>query len=92
MKSVHSRMIMAFAVMLALGISAFAQGAPSSTVLSQIAAIEQAKRNFSPAQKKMDSTLAFSSAALKSPALASSLGSSLSSVAKSSTGSGSIPR
>jgi hypothetical protein len=79
-------MIMAFAVMLALGISAFAQGAPSSTVLSQIAAIEQAKRNFSPAQKKMDSTLAFSSAALKSPALASSLGSSLSSVAKSSTG------
>jgi hypothetical protein len=60
----------------ALTVSAFAQ-APSKAVVSQIAAIQQIKQNFTPAQKKMDSALAFASIAQQSPAMVSSFSSAM---------------
>src|SRR5215469_289572 len=60
--------LMLAALLGALTVSAFAQ-APSKPVVSQIATIQQIKQNFTPAQKKMDSALAFASVGQKSPAM-----------------------
>jgi hypothetical protein len=62
----------AVAVILSLSLSAVAQSGPSAQVAAQIAAIMQVKRNLTPAQKKMDSGLAYASVGLKTPAATSS--------------------
>ena len=66
----------------ALTVSTFAQ-APSKAVVSQIAAIQQIKQNFTPAQKKMDSALAFASVAQGSPATVSAFSSAMPQLAMS---------
>lgn len=61
-----SRALAAMVVLLLFAVSAVAQ---SKSIAAQIAAIQQAKQNLTPAQKKMDSSLAFASAGQKSPAM-----------------------
>src|SRR5215475_11858018 len=69
----------------ALTVSAFAQG-PSKAVVSQIATIQQIKQNFTPAQKKMDSALAFASVGQKNPTLVSAFSGAMPHLAQSNTG------
>jgi hypothetical protein len=73
------------AVVAALGVSAFAQ-APSKGVSLQIAAIQQIKQNLTPAQRKMDSNLAFASAGQKSSAAATAMGNAMPRLATTTTG------
>lgn len=63
-------------VILSLSLSAFAQ-APSKAVVSQIAAVQQVKQNFTPAQRKMDSSLAFAVVGQKNPAAVSPFASAM---------------
>ncbi len=49
-------------------LSAFAQTLPRKSVMAQIASIQQVKQNLTPAQKKMDSSLAFAVVGQKNPA------------------------
>ncbi len=65
----------AIAVILSLSLSAVAQSGPSKVVSAQIAAIQQVKQNLTPAQKKMDSALAFAAVGQKNPAAVSSFSS-----------------
>src|SRR5215472_7463475 len=69
----------------ALTVSAFAQ-APSKAVVSQIATIQQIKQNFTPAQNKMDSALAFASVGQKSPAMVSAFSTAMPRLATTTTG------
>jgi hypothetical protein len=64
-------------VILSLSLSAFAQSGPSKGITSQIASIQQIKQNFTPAQKKMDSSLAFAAVGQKNPAAVSSFASAM---------------
>ena len=66
----------AVVVILSLSLSAFAQ-APSKAVVSQIAAVQQVKQNFTPAQRKMDSSLAFAVVGQKNPAAVSPFASAM---------------
>jgi len=76
----------AVAVILSLSLSAAAQSGPSAGVAAQIAAIQQVKRNLTPAQKKMDSGLAYASVGLKTPAATSSFAGLMPKVATTSNG------
>src|SRR5215831_13064840 len=68
-----------------LAVSAFAQ-APSKTVVSQIATIQQIKQNLTPTQRKMDSSLAFASVGQKDPAAALAMGNASPRLATTTTG------
>jgi hypothetical protein len=77
--------LMLAALLGALTVSAFAQ-APSKAVVSQIATIQQIKQNFTPAQKKMDSALAFASVGQKSPAMVGAFSTAMPRLATTTTG------
>lgn len=78
--------VAAVVVILSLSLSVFAQSAPSKAVVSQIASIQQVKQNFTPAQMKMDSRLAFATAGQKNPAAVSSFASAMPKMATTTTG------
>ena len=80
------RALTAIAMLLALAVPAFAQSGSSKAVVSQIAAIQQIKQNFTPAQKKMDSSLAFAAVGQKNPAAVSSFASAMPQLATTTTG------
>ena len=73
-------------VILSLSSSAFAQSGPSKGITSQVASIQQIKQNFTPAQKKMDSSLAFATVGQKNPAAVSSFASAMPQVSTTTTG------
>lgn len=81
-----TRSLIAIAIILALAVPALAQVAPGKAVMSQITAIQQIKQNLTPAQKKMDSSLAFAVVGQKSPAAVSSFATAMTPLAKSTTG------
>ncbi len=76
----------AVAVILSLSLSAVAQSGFSPAVSAQIAAIQQVKRNLTPAQKKMDSGLAFAAVGQKNPAATSSIAALMPKLATTSNG------
>jgi hypothetical protein len=80
------RALIAVAIVLVLAVPALAQVAPSKTVVSRIAAIQQVKQNLTPALKKMDSSLAFAAVGQKNPAAISSFSSALSPLSKAPSG------
>jgi len=84
--STRMRALIAVAIVLVLAVPALAQVAPSKTVVSRIAAIQQVKQNLTPALKKMDSSLAFAAVGLKNPAAISSFSSALSPLSKAPSG------
>ena len=71
-RTLRLSVLAAVVVILSLSLSAAAQSI-SPAVSAQIAAIQQVKRNLTPAQKKMDSGLAFASVGLKTPVATSSI-------------------
>jgi hypothetical protein len=73
------------AVVAVLAVSASAQ-APSKAVVSQIAAIQQIKQNLTPAQRKMDSNLAFAAVGQKNPSAVRSFASAMPQLAGPATG------
>ncbi len=79
-------LLAAVAVTLSLSLSAVAQSAFSPAVSAQIAAIQQVKQNLTPAQKKMDSGLAFAAVGQKNPATTSSFATLMPKVAVTSNG------
>jgi hypothetical protein len=90
MKSVHIHTarisaLIAVAIMLVLALPSLAQ-APSKAALAQIAAIQQVKQNLTPAQKKMDSSLAFAAVGQRSPATIRSFATSLTPLSKAPSG------
>jgi hypothetical protein len=80
------RALIAIAIVLMLALPVLAQVAPSKAVASQIASIQQVKRDLTPAQKKMDSTLAFATVGQKTPAAISSFASAMSPLSKAQSG------
>jgi len=84
--STRMRALIAVAIVLVLAVPALAQVAPSKTVVSQIAAIQQVKQNLTRALKKMDSSLAFAAVGQKNPAAISSFASALSPLSKAPSG------
>jgi hypothetical protein len=80
------RALIAVAIVLVLAVPVLAQVAPSKTVVSRIAAIQQVKQNLTPALKKMDSSLAFAAVGQKNPAAISSFSSALSPLSKAPSG------
>src|SRR3974390_1614691 len=78
--------VAAVVVILSLSLSVFAQSAPSKAVVSQITAIQQIKQNFTPAQMKMDSSLAFATVGQKNPAAVSSFASAMPKMATTTGG------
>ena len=73
------------AVVATLAVPTSAQ-APSKAVVSQIAAIQQIKENLTPAQRKLDSNLAFAAVGQKNPAAVSSFASAMPRLATAVTG------
>jgi len=78
--------VAAVVVILSLSLSGFAQSAPSKAAVSQIASIQQVKQNFTPAQMKMDSSLAFATVGQKNPAAVSPFASAMPKMATTTTG------
>jgi hypothetical protein len=72
-----TRALIAMGILLVFAVSAVAQSGVSKSVASQIAAIQQFKQSLTPAQKKMDSSLAFANAGQKNPASVSAFSSAM---------------
>jgi hypothetical protein len=88
MKSKQNRtmsILLLAAVLATTAVSAFAQ-APSKAVISQIGAIQQIKQNLTPAQRKMDSNLAFAVVGQKNPAAVSSFAAAMPRLTTAATG------
>ena len=85
LRKTQLRAPIALAILLVFAVSAFAQTGLSKDVIAQIAAIQQIKQNLTPAQKKMDSSLAFSAVGLRDPKAAASAA-IMSPLSKSSSG------
>jgi hypothetical protein len=80
------RSLVALAALLIFAVSAFAQAVPSKAAVAQIVAIQQLKHNLNPAQKKMDSSLAFAAVGQRNPAAISSFSSALTPLSKAPSG------
>jgi hypothetical protein len=84
--TMRTRSLIAIAIMLVLVVPVLAQVNPSKSVVSQIAAIQQVKQNLTPAQRKLDSSLAFAAIEQRNPAAVSSFASALTPVSKTGGG------
>jgi len=84
-RSTRMLSLTAIAILLVLAVPVLAQ-AQSKVVAAQIAAIQQIKQNLTPAQRKMDSNLAFATVGQKNPAAVSSFASAMPNIATTSNG------